>query len=66
MCNYARNKRSGIVLRRYANDIAKELFRKVIHLCAAFIPFFLSSSAAASPAGPPPIIKQLTCSIFIV
>ena len=41
MCNYVGKKRSGIILRRYANDIAKELFRKVIHLCAAFIPFFL-------------------------
>ena len=38
MCNYVGKKRSGIILRRYANDIAKELFRKVIHLCAAFLP----------------------------
>ncbi len=41
MCNYIENRKSGIILRRYANDIAKEMFRKVIHLCAAFIPFFL-------------------------
>lgn len=41
MCDYMPSRKSGIVLRRYANDIIKEIFRKVIHLCAAFIPFFL-------------------------
>ena len=41
MCDYLTTRKSGIVLRRYANDIVKEVFRKVIHLCAAFIPFFL-------------------------
>ncbi len=41
MCDYVASRKSGIVLRRYANDIIKEIFRKVIHLCAAFIPFLL-------------------------
>lgn len=40
MCNNSIDK-SGIVIRRYANDIFKELFRKSIHLCAAFIPLAL-------------------------
>ena len=33
---------SGITFKRYVNDIKKELFRKTIHLCSAFVPFFLS------------------------
>lgn len=33
---------NGIELRKYANDILKELFRKSIHLCASLIPFLLS------------------------
>ncbi|MBE6347542.1 MAG: phosphatidate cytidylyltransferase [Spirochaetaceae bacterium] len=41
MCEYVSNHKSGIILRRYANDISKELFRKLIHLCAAFIPLSL-------------------------
>ena len=41
MCDYLTTRKSGIVLRRYANDIVKEVFRKVIHLCAVFIPFLL-------------------------
>lgn len=31
----------GIVKRQYLNDIAKEIFRKSIHICSAFVPFFL-------------------------
>lgn len=34
--------RAGIWYRKYANDLWKELFRKSIHLCTAFIPFLLS------------------------
>jgi len=34
--------KSGITYRQYANDIAKELFRKSIHLCSAFIPLLLN------------------------
>lgn len=32
----------GILTRKYINDIRKELFRKSIHLCTAFVPFLLS------------------------
>lgn len=32
----------GIFRRNYVNYIYKELFRKSIHLCTAFVPFFLS------------------------
>ncbi|MGP1587742.1 MAG: diacylglycerol/polyprenol kinase family protein [Treponemataceae bacterium] len=32
---------SGINVRRYANDVLKELFRKSIHICAAFVPLLL-------------------------
>lgn len=31
----------GIYLRQKANSIAKELFRKSIHICSSFVPFFL-------------------------
>lgn len=31
----------GIDIRKYANDIAKEVFRKGIHICTAFVPLFL-------------------------
>lgn len=41
MCDYVTSRKSGVVLRQYANDIVKEVFRKVIHLCAAFIPILL-------------------------
>lgn len=41
MCDYVGSRKSGIVLRRYTNDIVKEIFRKVIHLFAAFIPLLL-------------------------
>lgn len=34
--------RAGIWYRKYANDLWKEFFRKSIHLCTAFVPFFLS------------------------
>lgn len=33
---------SGIEFRKHANDVAKELLRKSIHICSAFVPFFLS------------------------
>ncbi|MBQ4026098.1 MAG: phosphatidate cytidylyltransferase, partial [Treponema sp.] len=33
--------KDGIVSRQRLNDIAKELFRKSIHVCSAFIPLFL-------------------------
>lgn len=33
---------NGILWRRYLNYIYKELFRKTIHLCTAFIPLLLS------------------------
>lgn len=33
---------SGIEFRKYANDLAKELFRKSIHICTALVPFLLS------------------------
>jgi len=36
-CNEA-----SIRIRKYSNAIAKELFRKSIHICSAFVPFFLS------------------------
>ena len=44
MCHYTVEKSSGIQLRRYANDIAKELFRKSIHLCTVFVPLLLASA----------------------
>lgn len=34
-------KNYGIDLRKHINDISKEIFRKSIHICAAFIPPFL-------------------------
>ncbi len=33
---------SGVIRRQRLNDIFKEAFRKTIHICSAFIPFFLS------------------------
>jgi len=33
--------KDGIVRRQRLNDIAKELFRKSIHVCSAFIPLLL-------------------------
>lgn len=33
--------KTGITYKQYANDIAKELFRKSIHLCSALIPLLL-------------------------
>lgn len=42
MCNNLAEKTSGIQLRQYVNDIAKELFRKSIHLCTVFIPLLLA------------------------
>ena len=33
--------RTGITYKQHANDILKELFRKSIHLCSAFIPLLL-------------------------
>ncbi len=44
MCHYTVEKASGIQLRRYANDIAKELFRKSIHLCTVFVPLLLEAA----------------------
>jgi dolichol kinase len=41
MCTRRLTIENGIELRKYANDIIKELFRKSIHLCASLIPFFL-------------------------
>ena len=35
-----RDKRIGITYKKYANHILKELFRKTIHLCSAFLPYF--------------------------
>ena len=37
-------RRSGIVLRQRLRVLSKEVFRKSIHLCSAFIPFFLSKA----------------------
>ncbi len=34
--------KDGIIARQFLNDIMKELFRKTIHICSAFIPLFLS------------------------
>ncbi|MCH5291045.1 MAG: phosphatidate cytidylyltransferase [Treponema sp.] len=31
----------GIIARQHTNTLLKELFRKSIHLCSAFVPFFL-------------------------
>ncbi len=36
--------REGILSRQKLNDIAKEVFRKAIHLCSALLPLFLSLS----------------------
>lgn len=33
---------SGVIARQRLNSIIKELFRKVIHICSSFVPFFLS------------------------
>ena len=32
---------NGIVARQRLNSIFKELFRKIIHICSSFVPFFL-------------------------
>ncbi|MCR5762086.1 MAG: phosphatidate cytidylyltransferase [Treponema sp.] len=32
----------GIIKRQYLNDIKKEVFRKSIHICSAFLPFLLN------------------------
>lgn len=34
--------KNGIISRQRLNDIAKEIFRKTIHLCSAIIPFLLT------------------------
>lgn len=34
--------KDGIQIKRHLNDLAKEIFRKAIHMCAAFVPFLLS------------------------
>lgn len=39
---YPSCKTIGIVKRQYLNDIKKEVFRKSIHICSAFVPLFLS------------------------
>lgn len=41
-CKKLTERENGLIVRKYINDIAKELFRKVIHLCTAFIPLLLS------------------------
>ncbi|NLM00311.1 MAG: phosphatidate cytidylyltransferase [Treponema sp.] len=35
-------KNPGIIVRKYVNDITKEIFRKSIHICTALVPFALS------------------------
>lgn len=40
-CEYQRGRFSGVEVRRRMNDVLKELFRKSIHLCTAFIPVLL-------------------------
>ena len=34
--------KTGILVKQYRISILKEIFRKSIHLCSAFVPFFLS------------------------
>ena len=46
----------GIVRTQYKNSILKELFRKTIHLCSAFIPLFLTFAKY-------PIIILLLCAL---
>jgi len=33
--------KDGIEIKKHMNELVKELFRKAIHMCTAFIPFFL-------------------------
>lgn len=58
MCHYTVEKTSGIQIRRYANDIAKELFRKSIHLCTVFVPLMLQKSYY-------PVIISLFCVVVL-
>ena len=58
MCHYTVEKTSGIQLRRYANDIAKELFRKSIHLCTVFVPMLLEAAYV-------PILIALACVVVL-
>ncbi|MCR5699377.1 MAG: phosphatidate cytidylyltransferase [Treponemataceae bacterium] len=41
LCEYQKSTLRGVDIRRRTNDILKELFRKSIHLCTAFVPFLL-------------------------
>ncbi len=41
MSNIVYENASGILVGKHINEIKKELFRKSIHVCAAFVPFFL-------------------------
>ncbi len=43
--------RRGILLEKYRNIIIKEIFRKTIHLCSAFVPFFLEAAYLPAIAG---------------
>ena len=42
MRKVGKSRTSGIIVRKYANSMFKELFRKSIHLCSAAVPFLLS------------------------
>lgn len=41
LCTQRGNYSERVLRQKYQNEIKKELFRKSIHLCGAFIPFFL-------------------------
>lgn len=48
---------TGILLRKYAIDLRKEIFRKSIHICTIFVPFALSKLYW-------PVIIGLSCVLF--
>lgn len=41
LCTHRGNYSDRVLRQKYKREISKELFRKSIHLCGAFIPFFL-------------------------
>lgn len=52
------DKITGVLVKRYMLDIKKELFRKSIHLCSAFVPFFLGIAYT-------PVLILLTCCLCL-
>ncbi|MDR1748752.1 MAG: phosphatidate cytidylyltransferase [Spirochaetaceae bacterium] len=58
MSNVVYENASGILAGKYINENKKELFRKSIHVCAAFVPFFLHLNR--------PVTLVLLCAVLVL